>query len=75
MLTILFLFLLFSFMIRMTVLSIRLTWGLSRILLRIIFLPLGLVLLAFGGLIRFGIILLIIAGIISFLERRMNRGL
>lgn len=69
MLTLFFIVLLVSFVLRMIALAVRLAWGLSGILLRIVFFPLALVLLAFSGLIRIGIIVLIIAGIASLFNR------
>lgn len=65
MLTILFFILLISFMWNMISLSIRMTWGLSKILLRIVFLPITLVFMAFSGLIQLVIAILIVGWILS----------
>lgn len=65
MLTLLFSILLGSFIFRMIWLAIRMTWGLSRILLRIVFLPITLIILVVAGFLRMGIFLLLIFGLIS----------
>ncbi len=61
--TILF-FLIFG---RMIGFAFRMTWGLFKVLLYIVFLPLILLLMVFGGLIYIALPLLIIVGVLSLI--------
>lgn len=61
--TILF-FLIFG---RMIGFAFRMTWGIFKVLLYIVFLPLILLLMVFGGLIYIALPLLIIVGVLSLI--------
>lgn len=50
---------------KMAGLAIRAAWGLSKVLLGIVFLPLTLIFMALGGLIHLAFIALVIVGIVS----------
>lgn len=65
MLTLVLFFLLIPYVGRMIGLAVRAAWGISRVVLSIVFFPLMLVLLAFAGLVRFAFFALIIMGILS----------
>lgn len=65
MLSILFLILFISVMGNMIRLSFRMAWGLSRILLRLVFLPVALIFMVLGGLMPLVIGILIVVGIAS----------
>lgn len=65
MLTLLFSILLGSFILRMIVLSVRMTWSLTRIFLRIVFLPVCLILLVVSGFLGVGLALLLVFLLVS----------
>lgn len=65
MLSILFVLLLIAITGRMASLAIRMTWGISKIFLRVILFPLLMLGLAFYGLIYLILPILIVIGIIS----------
>ncbi|MCR4831284.1 MAG: hypothetical protein K5883_07525 [Pseudobutyrivibrio sp.] len=52
---------------RMIGFAFRMTWGLFKVLLYIVFLPLILLLMVFGGLIYIALPLLIIVGVLSLI--------
>lgn len=67
MLTLLFVILLFVIFGKLLVLSIKATWGITKILFTLIFLPVILIVLVIGGLIYIALPILIIVGIVSWL--------
>ena len=64
MLTLLFIILMFGIFGKMIGLAFRATWGITKILFRLIFLPLVLIGLVLEGLIYIALPLLVIVGII-----------
>lgn len=67
MLTLLFVILLFGVFSKLLVLSIKATWGITKILFTLICLPVILIVLVIGGLIYIALPILIIVGIVSWL--------
>lgn len=67
MLTLLFIFLLFVVFGKLLALSIKATWGITKILFTLICLPVILIVLVIGGLIYIALPILIIVGIVSWL--------
>ncbi len=65
MLTLLFTILMFVIFGKLLVFAVKATWGISKILLTIVFLPLLLVGLVIEGLVAIALPVLIIVGIIS----------
>jgi len=65
MLTFIFLFLLFGVFGKILIFALKACWGITKILLSVVFLPLVLVGLAFSGMITLAIVLCIVIGIIS----------
>ncbi|SFQ37715.1 hypothetical protein SAMN02910358_01809 [Lachnospiraceae bacterium XBB1006] len=68
-LTLFFICLLLGFVGKLAILAFKATWGIAKILLFIIFLPLVLVGLVLGGLLYIAFPILIICGIIALLCR------
>lgn len=68
-LTLLFICMLLGVFGKLVILALKATWGISKILLYIIFLPLILVGLFLGGLIYIAFPILIICGIIALFCR------
>ena len=64
-----FVILLAVFIIKAVFLAVRLTWGLLKILVRIVFFPAILVGLVVGGLIKLALPLIIIALIVIFMAK------
>jgi len=66
MLTLIFLILMFSVFGKILHMAIKLTWGLTKILFGLIFLPIIVVGLAIAGFMYLSIIVLIVAGFFAF---------
>lgn len=69
MLTLLFMICMFGIFAKLLVFGLKATWGLSKLLLTVIFFPLILVGMVVGGLIYLAFPILIIVGIVSLLSR------
>nr|WP_296091962.1 hypothetical protein [uncultured Dorea sp.] len=69
MLTLLFMICMFGIFGKLLVFGLKATWGLSKLLLTVIFFPLILVGMVVGGLIYLAFPILIIVGIVSLLSR------
>ena len=69
MLTLLFMICMFGIFGKLLVFGLKATWGLSKLLLTVIFFPLILVGMVVGGLIYPAFPILIIVGIVSLLSR------
>ena len=67
MLTLLFIFLLFVVFGKLLALSIKATWGITKIIFTLVCLPVILIVLVLGGLIYIALPILIIVGIVSWL--------
>lgn len=67
MLTLLFIFLLFVVFGKLLALSIKATWGITKIIFTLVCLPVILIVLVIGGLIYIALPILIIVGIVSWL--------
>ena len=67
MLTMLFVILMFAVFGKLLVWAIRATWGITKVLFTFIFLPVILIGMAMYGLVYVGIIVLIIAGLVSLI--------
>lgn len=65
--TLLFTVLMFLIFGKLLVFAIKAAWGISKILVSLVMLPIGLVLLVAFGLIRLALPLLLIIGLISLL--------
>ena len=70
MLNLLFTILMLGVFGRLTVLSIRMAWGITKVIFVLLFLPIVLVIAVCGGLIRLAFPVLAIIGIISLFDRR-----
>lgn len=70
MLTLLFLVLMVVVFGKLTMLSIRAAWGITKIVVCLVFAPLVLLVLLFAGLIYIAFPLLLIGGLISLLVSR-----
>lgn len=68
MLTLLFIILLFSVFGKLLGFALRATWGMTRIIFSIIFLPLTLVGMVFIGLIHIAFPLLVVIGIVVLVQ-------
>lgn len=66
MLTLLFVILLFVIFGKLLIISIKATWGITKILFTLIFLPVIFIVLVIGGLIYIALPILIIVGIVSW---------
>ena len=69
MLTLLFMICMFGIFGKLLVFGLKATWGLSKLLLTVIFFPLILVGMVVGGLIHLAFPILIIVGNVSLLSR------
>lgn len=69
MLTLLFMICMFGIFGKLLVFGLKATWGLSKLLLTVIFFPLILVGMVVGGLIHLAFPILIVVGIVSLLSR------
>lgn len=69
MLTLLFMICMFGIFGKLLVFGLKATWGLSKLLLTVIFFPLILVGMVVGGLIHLAFPILIIVGSVSLLSR------
>ena len=69
MLSILFLILLFSLVGRLILLSVKAAWGISKILIWIVFLPAAFLLIALSGFLQIAFFLLILFGIASLVGK------
>lgn len=67
MLTLLFCICLIGIFGKLFVFGIKMTWGISKIILSVIFLPIILIGMVIGGLIQIAFPILIIVGILSLL--------
>lgn len=67
MLTLLFIILLFVVFGKLLALSIKATWGITKIIFTLVCLPVILIVLVIGGLIYIALPILIIVGIVSWL--------
>jgi len=65
--TLLFTVMMFLIFGKLLLFAVRATWGISKIFVSLIMLPIGLVLLVLFGLIRLALPLLLIIGLISLL--------
>lgn len=70
MLSLLFVILLFIIFGKIIGLAIRATWGITKILFSIVFLPILLIALVLGGLIYLAFPILIIVGLVSLFSSR-----
>lgn len=70
MLTILFCFFMFAVFGKLTIFAIRTAWGITKVILWLVFAPLMLAALFFLGLVYIALPLLFIGGLIAFLESR-----
>ncbi len=68
MLTIIFLVLLLTFVGKLSFWAMRAAWGISKVLLTIVFFPLILICIAFSGVLSLALVLLIIGGLIAFVK-------
>lgn len=68
MLTLLFLFLLITVVLKMIGLAIRLAWGITKVFFTVICFPLVMVFLFLGGLVELAIPILLIVGVLSLLR-------
>ena len=69
MLTLLFMILFFGIFGRLRGFAFKATWGLFKICMYVVFLPLILIAMVVGGLVYIALPILIIVGIISFIVR------
>lgn len=67
MLELLFTILMFVVFIRIMIIAVKATWGLAKIALGIIFLPITLIVLALAGMIYLAFPILIVIGLMSLL--------
>ena len=67
MLELIFAILMFVVFIRIVIIAVKASWGLAKIIVGIIFLPITLILLAVAGMIYLAFPLLVVIGIISLL--------
>ena len=68
MFTILFTILTFIVFGKLLIFAIRASWGLARILVTVIFMPLALIMLVVAGLVYLAVTLLLIAGVVSLVK-------
>lgn len=68
MLTLLFLFLMFTVFGKLIWLAVRMTWGITKILINLVFLPVVLIGLVFSGLVTIAIPILVIVGIVALVS-------
>lgn len=71
MMTLLFMVLFFFIFGKIAVVAFKAAWGITKILMYIIFLPIILIGMFFSGLIYLALILLIICGLVSFFSSRV----
>ncbi len=69
MMTLLFTILFLGMMAKLIGFAFRFSWGLFKVLLCLIFLPLILVAMVFGGLIYFALPVLLVVGLVSMLAK------
>lgn len=62
--TFLFMIMLFSVFVKMVGLAVRMSWGLMKIFVNLVFFPLVLIGLVFGGMLIFALPILIVVGIV-----------
>lgn len=67
MLTLLFSILMLIVFGKLLLLSMKAAWGITKILFTLVFLPIGLLLLVFGGMIYLALPILVIIGIVALL--------
>ena len=67
MLTLLFMILFFGVFGKLLMLSVRMTWGLTKILFSLVFLPAVLILLVIGGLMSLALPVLALVGIAALI--------
>ena len=67
MLTLIFTILMFVVFGKLVLLAIKATWGITKVLFSLVFLPIILVLLVVGGLIYIALPVLVIVGIVTLL--------
>lgn len=70
MLSLLFTIMMFGVFGRLTVLALRMTWSITKVMLVLVFLPIILIVSVCGGLIRLAFPVLAIIGIISLFDRK-----
>lgn len=68
MFTLLFTILTFIIFGKLLIFAIKASWGIARILVTVIFLPLALIALVVAGIIYLAVPLLLIAGVVSFVK-------
>ncbi len=68
MFTLLFTILTFIVFGKLLIFAIKASWGIARILVTVIFLPLALIALVVAGIIYLAVPLLLIAGVVSFVK-------
>lgn len=69
MLTLLFIVLMIGIFGKLLAFGLRATWGIAKLILTIVFLPLILAVMVIGGLIHFALPLLIVIGIIALVSQ------
>lgn len=69
MLTLIFWFFMFCVFGKLIIFAFRAAWGITKILFTLVFLPVILIGLVFGGLISIALPLLIVIGVISWISR------
>ena len=70
MLTLLFLIMMIAVFGKLIVFALKATWGLTKIILTLVFLPIILLFLFIGGLVKIAIPILAIIGLISLIGRK-----
>lgn len=68
MLTLIFLVLMLAVFGKLLLLSMKAAWGITKILFTLVFLPIGLLLLVFGGMIYLALPILVIIGIVTLVK-------
>lgn len=69
MLTLVFIFLMFCVFGKLLFFSFKAAWGITKILLTFIFLPVILIGLVFGGFLSIALPILVVIGIVSWIAR------
>ena len=70
MLTLLFLIMMIAVFGELIVFAFKAAWGITKVMLTLVFLPIILLFMCFGGLVQLAIPILIIVAIISFVRKR-----
>ncbi|MDD2980327.1 MAG: hypothetical protein PHN80_10170 [Hespellia sp.] len=67
MLTLLFVIMMFMVFGKLIMLAIRATWGITKVLFTIVFLPLILICMVVGGLVSLALPILVVVGIVAMI--------